>query len=134
MTGFLLKLQDATHTEEIAGVSAFWGVDGSGSFTLWPGHVRMMTSLEFGLARFRKDGGWEYLALPRALLYFVDNQLFIGTRRYVRDHDLDRISSVLESQLAEEERQLHQIHQSLRKMEEEMFKRLWQLGRRHRVG
>jgi len=134
MTGFILQLQDATHIEQIPEVTAFWGVDGSGSFTLWPGHVRMMTSLEFGLSRFRLNGEWEYLALPRALLYFIDDRLYLSTRRFARDRDLDRISEVLESQLAEEERQLRQIHQSLRKMEEEMFKRLWQLGRRLRAG
>ncbi len=134
MTGFLLQLQDATHTEQVPQVTAFWGVDPSGSFTIWPGHVRMMTSLEFGLARFRVAGEWDYLALPGGLLYFVDNRLFICARRYVRDRDLDAISSVLESQLAEEEKELRQIRQSLRRMEDEMFKRLWRLGRKYRVG
>ncbi len=134
MRDFVLQLQDATHTEQIPRVTAFWGVDASGGFTLWPGHVRMMTSLEFGLARFRLDGEWEYLALPRALLYFVDNQLFICTRRYVRDRELDAIAPILESQLAEEEKALHQIRQSLRRMEDEMFERLWRLGRGYRGG
>ncbi len=129
----VLHLQDATHTEEIGNVAAFWGRDGTGSFSLWPGHVRMMTSLEFGLARFRSGREWEYLALPGALLYLIDNHIYISTRRFVRDRNLDRISAVLERQLTQEERQLRQIKQSLHKMEEEMFKRLWELGRQYRV-
>jgi len=134
MNGFTLLLQDATHLDRVGGVTAFWGVDRSGSFTLWPGHLRMMTSLRFGLARFRVEGRWEYLALPRALLYFVEDELMISTRRFVRDSDPERISSVLESQLTEEEQQLRQLRQSLHKMEEEMFKRLWQLGRKRHGG
>ncbi len=130
MNGFTLQLQDATRTETVAGVTAFQGRDASGSFTLWPGHVRMMTVLEFGLARFRSDGAWEYLALPGAVLYFVSDTLYLSTRRYVRDSRLERVAEVLERQLAEEERSLGEIRQSLRRMEEEMFKRLWQLGRR----
>ncbi len=129
----VLHLQDATHTEQIDNVAAFWGRDGTGSFSLWPGHVRMMTSLEFGLARFRTGQDWEYLALPGALLYLIDNQIYLSARRFVRDRNLDQISAVLETQLAEEEQQLRQIKQSLHKMEEEMFKRLWELGRKYRV-
>lgn len=129
----VLHLQDATHTERIEGVTSFWGRDASGSFAIWPGHVRMMTSLSFGLAQYRLAQAWEYLALPGGLLYFLDNQLFVSTRRYVRDRDLERIGEILESQLAREEQQLHQIKQSLRHMEEAMFKRLWQLGRQYRA-
>ncbi len=130
MSGFTLHLQDATHTETVTGVSAFQGRDASGSFAIWPGHIRMMTVLEFGLARFRTDTAWEYLALPGAVLYFVGGELYLSARRYVRDPDPERIAGVLERQLREEEVQLLEIRESLRKMEEEMFKRLWQLGRR----
>ncbi len=130
MSGFVLHLQDAVHTETVAGVTAFQGRDASGSFTIWPGHVRMMTVLAFGLARFRSDNAWEYLALPGAVLYFVSDTLYLSTRRYVRDPRLERVAEVLERQLAAEERSLGEIRQSLRKMEEEMFKRLWRLGRR----
>ena len=131
MSGFTLHLRDATRTETVEGVRAFQGRDASGSFTIWPGHIRMMTVLEFGLASFRTDSAWEYLALPGAVLYFVSNSLYLSCRRYVRDPHLERVAELLERQLAEEERALLQIRQSLRKMEEEMFKRLWQLGRRH---
>ncbi|BCX89580.1 F-type H+-transporting ATPase subunit epsilon [Methylomarinovum tepidoasis] len=130
MSAITLQLQDATRTETIAGVHSFQGRDASGSFTLWPGHIRMMTVLEFGLARFRTDSAWEYLALPGAVLYFVRDTLYLSTRRYVHDPDPERIADVLERRLREEEVQLMEIRESLRKMEEGMFKRLWQLGRR----
>ena len=130
MSGFLLHLQDATRSERIEGVVSFVGEDGSGSFGLLPGHARFMTTLVFGLARFRAAAGpWEFLAVPGALVYFTDNELFLSTRRYVRDTDYERISAVLAQQLVSEEERLHDIRESLRRMEQEMLKRLWQIGR-----
>jgi F-type H+-transporting ATPase subunit epsilon len=55
MNTFTLKLQDATRSKEIAGVTSFVGEDSSGSFGILAGHTRMMTSLLIGLARFRVD-------------------------------------------------------------------------------
>ena len=82
MNTFILHLQSATQYERIENVASFVGEDDSGSFGVLAGHARMMTSLVFGLARFRTPGAdWEFLALPGALLYFVDNQLHINTRR-----------------------------------------------------
>lgn len=130
MKPFTVHLQDARQYERIDGVESFIGEDETGQFGLLAGHERMMTSLVFGLMRYRRNGGdWYYLAVPGGILYFVGNELFLSTRRYVLDRDYQRISSVLEAQLSEEERSLKSIKQSLRLMEEEMFKRLWRLGR-----
>ena len=127
---FVLHLQDATHYERIEGVTTFVGEDDSGSFGILAEHGRMMTSLVFGLARFRiADAPWEYLALPGALLYFVDNELSISTRRYLRDSDYSRISLALDEQLLAEEATLRGIKESLRRLEEGMFKRLRKLER-----
>ena len=83
-----------------------------------------------GLARYRcGERPWQYLALPGALLYFVDNQLFLNTRRYVRDDDYERINAALREQLRKEETGLRHIKESLRRMEEEMFKRLREIQR-----
>lgn len=130
MSGFVLHLQDAAHSERVEGVRSFVGEDSSGSFGLLPGHSRFMTTLVFGLARYRTGSGpWEFLAVPGALVYFVDNELFLSTRRYVRDSDYERISSVLAEQLVSEEERLRDIRDSLHRMEQEMLRRLWQMGR-----
>jgi len=76
---FTLSLNGARQSARIADVVSFVGEDASGSFGLQAGHERCMTSLVFGLARYRRaDGVWRYLALPGALLYFVENELFIN--------------------------------------------------------
>ena len=130
MNGFTLHLQSATQYEAITEVTSFIGEDDSGSFGIQAGHARIMASLRFGLARYRCGGQpWQYLALPGALLYFVDNQLFLNTRRYVRDDDYARINAALREQLHREETGLRLIKESLRRMEEQMLKRLREIQR-----
>jgi F-type H+-transporting ATPase subunit epsilon len=127
---FALHLRDAFHHEQVDAVEAFVGRDATGAFGLLAGHERFMTSLVFGLARFRCAGmAWEYLAVPGALLYFRDDALFLNTRRYLRDLDYGRISSLLLDRLAAEERELASIQESLHRLEGEMLRRLWELGR-----
>ena len=128
MTSFSLMLRDASRAERIEGVTSFIGEDASGSFGILPDHTRVMTVLDFGLARFRREGGpWQYLALPGALLYFVDNEMRITTRHYLRDEDYWRISRLLEKEMTAEERSLSATKESLRRMEEELMRRLWEL-------
>jgi F-type H+-transporting ATPase subunit epsilon len=130
VTGFNLHLQSATQYELIEDVVSFVGEDGSGSFGIQAGHARMMASLRFGLARYRcGDRPWQYLALPGALLYFVDNCLYLNTRRYVHDSDYARINDALREQLQREEAGLRRIKESLRRMEDEMLKRLREMQR-----
>lgn len=130
MRTFVLHLQDALHHERVDGVETFVGRDPSGSFGLLAGHERFMTTLVFGLARFRRaGGGWEYLAVPGALVHFRDDALVLSTRRYLRDPDYGRISGLLLEQLAGEERELAAIQGSLHRLEGEMLRRLWELGR-----
>ncbi len=130
MKVFTLRLQDATHAEEIAGVSSFVGEDASGSFGILAGHARMMTSLVIGLTRFRVgEQAWQYLALPGAVLYFHNNLLTLNTRHYLLDDDYMRISAALQEQLLAEEEKLRTIKESLHHMEEEVLKRMWQMGR-----
>jgi len=130
-SSFTLRLQDATRAEEIAGVTSFVGEDASGSFGILAGHTRMLTALIIGLARFRVGAtARQYLAVPGAVLYFQDNVLTLCTRRYLLDADYMRISQALQQQLLAEEEQLHTMTASLHRMEEEMLKRLWDMGRR----
>ncbi len=130
MNGFVMKLLHATGSETIENVISFVGEDASGSFGILAGHRRMMTIVVTGLARFRtRRNDWRYLALPGALLYFNDNVLTIGTRRYLVDDDYMRISQALQEQLIAEEEELRVIREGLHRMEEEILKRLWKMGR-----
>jgi F-type H+-transporting ATPase subunit epsilon len=131
MRTFVLHLQDALHHERVDDAETFVGRDPSGAFGLLAGHERFMTTLVLGLARFRRaGGGWEYLAVPGALVYFRDDALVLSTRRYLRDLDYGRISGMLLEQLAAEEHELAAIQDSLHRLEGEMLRRLWELGRR----
>jgi F-type H+-transporting ATPase subunit epsilon len=130
MSTFTLHLQSPRQFERIERVEAFVGEDASGSFGLLARHERFMTALVFGLARFRCTGQpWQYLAVPGALAYFVDNRLFVNTRRYFRDSDYTRISQALTEQLLKEEEVLGGMKESLRRLEESMLKYLLELER-----
>ena len=130
MSAITLLLLSSTEKNEVTGVTSFVGEDASGIFGILPGRSRMMTSLVFGLARFRVGNEpWQYLALPGALLYFVDNRLQICTHRYLIDADYDHISALLQEQLLAEEEGLKTMRRSLHRMEEQIMRRLWDLGR-----
>ena len=133
MNTFSLHVQSATQYEHIEGVTSFVGEDESGSFGIRARHARMMTALSYGLARYQlKDSSWHYLAFPQAILYFVDNALYISTRRFLHDADYQRISAGLLEQLLKEEEGLRTIKESLLRLEQGMFRRLWQMGRAQR--
>ena len=129
MRTFTLILHDATQIQRIEQLTSFVGEDATGSFGLLAGHERMMTSLVFGLARFRiGENAWQYLALPGAVLYFNDNQLSLSTRRYMVDDDYERISIALHEQLLAVENELRELKKSLHHMEAAVLKRLWKTG------
>jgi len=130
MNSFTLRLQDATRSEVIEGVTSFVGEDESGSFGILAGHARTMTVLTIGLARFRVgEEHWTYLAVPGGVLYFEKDVLTLSTRRFFVDEDYMRISETLQQQLLVEEQQLYAMKKSLHKMEHEVLKRLWEMGR-----
>jgi F-type H+-transporting ATPase subunit epsilon len=132
MNTFTLILSDATHSERIDGLTSFVGEDASGSFGILAGHARTMTTLVFGMARFRgAETDWRYLALPGAVLYFVDNELMISTRRYLMDSDYEQISDALQKQLLSEEEQLRATKESLHRMDEEVLRRMWAIRREY---
>jgi F-type H+-transporting ATPase subunit epsilon len=130
MSAFVLHLQSATQYEHIENVTSFVGEDASGGFGILPGHARLMTVLEFGLARFRVgQGNWEFLALPGGLVYFTQDQLFLNTRRYLRSGDYESIQIALQQQFAAEEGELRAMKESLQRLEQEMLKRLLEINR-----
>lgn len=130
MNTFVLHLQSGTQYERIDDVVSLVAADASGSFGILAGHARMLTCLTTGLARFRTAAGtWRYLALPGAVLYFVDNALYVNTRRYWHDPDYQRIGVALREELLAEENNLRTLKESLHRLEDEMLKRLWTMQR-----
>jgi F-type H+-transporting ATPase subunit epsilon len=130
MRTFSLRLSGARQSEHIENICSFVGADASGSFGIMADHARFMTALSFGLARYRGlDSGWRYLALPGAILYFAGNQLVVTTRRYVVSANYEDVNTVLRDEMSAEERERHVTKASLRRMEEELLKRLWRASR-----
>jgi F-type H+-transporting ATPase subunit epsilon len=131
MNRFALNLFDTSHEQRIEGVTSFIGEDASGSFGIQANHARFMTTLVFGLARFRLGtDDWQYLALPGAVVYFNNNELSISTRHFLIDTDIERISILLEQQLIAEEDNLRATRESLHRMEQAMLKRMLALKRK----
>lgn len=129
MNVFKLHLFATDRHELIEGVASFTGEDGSGGFGVQARHERFMTTLTFGLARLLlADGRREYLGLPGGLLYFVDNELRISTRRYLRGTDAAAIAGALARELLEEEQALEQTRRKLHRLEAEMVRHVAQLG------
>ncbi|MCW5659981.1 MAG: hypothetical protein KIT60_19955 [Burkholderiaceae bacterium] len=126
---FRVQLLAADRGQTLDDVVSFVGEDGSGSFGLMAHHVRFMTALSFGLARLRTaDGSWHYAGLPGGLLYFVDNELRISTRRYVIGGDAAAIADLLAQEMLAEEQVLAQTRRKLRRLEAQMLERMAQLG------
>jgi len=129
MNTFKLQIQGSSGAEQFEAVE-FIGEDSSGRFGILAGYERFMTSLLFGLARFRGlDGIWHYLAIPSGLLYACDNVVTLTTRRYCLDTDYTRISQLLLDELLREEEELNEIKINLHHLEDEMMKRLWRMNR-----
>lgn len=130
MKSFTLKILDSFGAHEFPDVVSFVGEDRSGSFGIRANHARMITSLVVGLARFQTAAGnWRYIALPGAILHFDRNVLSLATRHSLVGDDYERISAALREQLLAEEQKLTSMKESLHRMEEEVLKRLWELGR-----
>lgn len=131
MNAFTVHLRSATQYERVERVASFVGSDASGSFGVLAGHARLIARLGFGLMRFRRLAeDWEYVAVPGGVLYFVDNELQLLTRRYRRDADYGRLAAALAEQFAAEEASLRALKERLAQVEREMLKRLWDMGRR----
>ena len=130
MNSFQLILRDSSHSEEINGVTSFVGEDSSGSFGIEADHARMMTSLVFGLARFKTETGTlQYLALPGAILYFVGNKLILNTRRYLISENYEDITQALVDTLAKEEEELATMKHNLRNIEARILKRMLEMSK-----
>lgn len=128
MNTFRVRLLATERGESIDELASFVGEDASGSFGLMARHVRFMTVLTFGLARMtRVDGSRLYAGLPGGLLYFVDNELRISTRRYLLGDDAAAIARAMALQMLAEEQALEQTRRRLHRLEAEMLQRMAQI-------
>ena len=132
MSSFVLNLFATDQAQRIESVTAFVGEDASGSFGIQAHHARFMTTLVFGLARFKlANDVWQYLAVPSAVLYFNDNELTITTQHFLLNSDLDSISSLLQQQWLIQENEVQATRESLKLMEQAILKRLMSL--KHKI-
>lgn len=129
MKTFEIRLLGSAGQEVVKDVVSFVGQDESGSFGLLAGHARLIAVLVYGLAGFRQEGEWRYIALPGGVLRFSGNVLTIVTRRHFIDTRYDEISSRLLDQLVAEEGQLAAMKRHIAKLEQEMLRTLWKMER-----
>lgn len=131
MRTFVLHLHGATQYERFDDVVTFTAADTSGSFGILAGHERLLACLTLGLAWFRTtDHVSQYLAMPGGVAYFVNDELQISTRRYLRHHDRQHVSMALHEQFVAEEEGLREIRDGVARLEREMLRRLWTTTRR----
>jgi F-type H+-transporting ATPase subunit epsilon len=122
---FDMHLQSPSRYECISGLTSFVGLDASGSFGILAGHERMLTILSPGIMRLTcGQSATEYLGLSGGVLYFVRNQLFISTMKYLRGTDHSQLHNNLKEQIKIQECEVAQLAQAVRKMEESLLKRL----------
>lgn len=131
MNSFVINIFATSQEQHITGVTSFVGEDASGYFGIQAHHARFMTTLVFGLARFRlATETWQYLAIPGAVLYFNNNELTLSTQHFLIDTDLAHINTLLQQQFASQEDDLRATRESLERMEQAMLKRLMSLKRK----
>lgn len=129
MKTFILQIRDSTHCECFEDVTSFVGEDASGKFGILADHARMITMLDFGLARFKgEDDNWQYLAMPGAALYFSKNELRLNTQRFVYCKNYQDIDKALQETLLSEESMLGDLKTNLKSIESTMLQRISRLS------
>lgn len=130
MNTFIIELQSpVSGCEKFADVISFKGRDSSGSFGILANAEKRITVLSFGLASFqKKTGSKEYLAIPGGVLYFENNFLHIATQNYFHSASYSEITNALETKILTAESEIQKTKQSLRRLDQEILKRLTQLN------
>lgn len=134
MNVFKMYLQSSNQYEIIENVAGFVGEDDSGKFGIMANHVRMMTCLKYGLSKFvHEDLTEEYIAMPGGIIYFVNNELFVNTRRYYRGKDYNKIADILTNKLRMEENTIATLKESLSRLDENILQRIWELEHKEKT-
>ena len=123
-----VRLLDNESLEEMDDVILIAAADGSGSFSILPGHIPFMTMLDSGLVRIRhQDGSEDYLGQPGGLLEVRPEGVSITTRRLFRGPDAAALEQALQSSLDREESRLRTARATLKHMEDEVLRRIFEL-------
>jgi F-type H+-transporting ATPase subunit epsilon len=131
MKSFTILLHSPNDSVILPDVVYFKGRDASGSFGLMAHHERFMTVHEFGLAVVRMVGDkTRYVALPSALIYFVGNKLLLATRRFIISPDKEEVIAAISGIMRDEEEARTSLTNSIREMEQELTRKLWELHNR----
>jgi len=133
VNSFSLYAQSAQQCLQFDNVTSFVGRDASGSLGIMSQHERFITVLETGLCRFRQENSaWHYLALMEGILYFNEGACYISTSQFVIGDNPDTMSQAIKHLLSEDENTLSQLKKSINILEQETFRRLWEI--QHREG
>ena len=131
MNTFKLTIRDLRDSEIYENVTSFVGEDASGSFGIQANHAQFITSLVYGLARFKQeDGIWRYVAVPGAILYFTNNEMKLISRRFLISDDYELMSNALLNTLASEEQALSEVKHNLQNIETNILKRMLEMSKR----
>jgi F-type H+-transporting ATPase subunit epsilon len=129
MNSFVMYLQSPGRFERLDGVTSFVGADGSGSFGIMPNHERIMTILSPGIMRISRlaqqpEDQTEYLGVGGGVLYFVGNELFINTRKYLLERNYAFLSSALQEHIRQEAADIIARRQTIKHLEEALLREL----------
>ena len=131
MNTFKLTIRDLRDSEIYENVTSFVGEDASGSFGIQANHAQFITSLVYGLARFKQeDGIWRYVAVPGAVLYFIGNEMKLISRRFLISDDYELMSNALLNTLASEEQALSEVKHNLQNIETNILRRMLEMSKR----
>lgn len=125
MKAFVVHLQSPSSYERLNGVRSFICSDDSGSFGILAGHERLMTVLSPGIASLQMVSGEQlFIGLPESFLYVLNDEIFISTRKYVKETNYFNLARSLQAKLHEEEQLKIEMRQTIKKMEEALIKQL----------
>lgn len=123
-----VRLLDNESLEEMDDVVLIAAHDGSGGFSILPGHIPFMTMLDSGLVRIRhQDGREDYLGQPGGLLEVTRDAVSITTRRLFRERDAAALEQQMQVNLELEESRLRATRATLKHMEDEVLRRIFEM-------
>lgn len=113
--------------------------DASGSFSIWPGHVDLLTVLSVGVVSWRLLGAdpalaesWQHCAVRRGVLSLQSgHELAIATREAVLSDDLDDLQNKVLMQLSARSQAEDQARRDSRELEIRALRQLVQRVDRH---
>jgi len=125
-----VTLLDNESSSDLTGVVALRAEDASGGFTILPGHIALLTILTPGLVRLGYENDeQEFVGQPGSLLRVEAGSVTLTSRRLFRGKDADAVLELMRHQLADEESRLRSTRATLKHMEDEILRRIFEMDR-----